>query len=537
MRDAGVPYLVAVVPRARRASPLDPDGTEWRDARRGRARAAARAARATASRSASTASTTARAHAQPAPALRAARARARRAARAPRRRRRRSCATPRSDARVFVAALQPLRRRASTRSSPSASTSSAAARRASRCWACTATPLWRGDAVYLPAYAPLYGTAAGAAARRSSVSAARGAHCGCRSCCTGAGRPTKGGKDLRALRRSRRAVRHAAGRTSWMPCNAAAKPSEDRLRHDHRRPAAAPSSPPSRCSTRSSTRGHETRPAHRPARHRPRHAACASSRRHRAQALAAQLPADRRPRWPLLVRRLRRALRGRGALRRAARPLQEGAAAGPLAARAACARRSCGRSGARCRSRCAGACRGGCTVGAAERADRVLAVSEGTRDSLVEVGVPEPEVIVVPNVLRTDEIDFTAAGPRAPSASASASPRRPSSSAASPASTRRSATTSWSTPSSASATTARAPGARRRRARPRPSCAALGRAARRPRRTSSPRRATTSPTCCRPSTSRVFCPSPTEGAAARRDPRDARPSARACRPAPRASPT
>jgi glycosyltransferase involved in cell wall biosynthesis len=49
-------------------------------------------------------------------------------------------------------------------------------------------------------------------------------------------------------------------------------------------------------------------------------------------------------------------------------------------------------------------------VGAAERAAAIMAVSTGTRDSLAEVGIPESEITVVPNVLRTDEIDFTPTG-------------------------------------------------------------------------------------------------------------------------------
>src|SRR3954454_11281587 len=49
-------------------------------------------------------------------------------------------------------------------------------------------------------------------------------------------------------------------------------------------------------------------------------------------------------------------------------------------------------------------------VGAAERAAAIMAVSAGTRDPLAEVGIPETEITVVPNVLRTEEIDFTADG-------------------------------------------------------------------------------------------------------------------------------
>lgn len=47
---------------------------------------------------------------------------------------------------------------------------------------------------------------------------------------------------------------------------------------------------------------------------------------------------------------------------------------------------------------------------AARRAAIVLAISEGTRDSLLEVGVPSDRVAVLPNAVRTDEIAFTAEG-------------------------------------------------------------------------------------------------------------------------------
>ena len=49
-------------------------------------------------------------------------------------------------------------------------------------------------------------------------------------------------------------------------------------------------------------------------------------------------------------------------------------------------------------------------LAAARRASAIMAVSPGTRDSLADVGVPASAITVVPNVLRTDEIDFTAAG-------------------------------------------------------------------------------------------------------------------------------
>ncbi len=40
----------------------------------------------------------------------------------------------------------------------------------------------------------------------------------------------------------------------------------------------------------------------------------------------------------------------------------------------------------------------------------MLAISAGTRDSLVAAGLPADMVSVVPNALRTDRIRFTAAG-------------------------------------------------------------------------------------------------------------------------------
>ena len=47
---------------------------------------------------------------------------------------------------------------------------------------------------------------------------------------------------------------------------------------------------------------------------------------------------------------------------------------------------------------------------AGERAALVLAISEGTRSSVAEVGVPQEKIVVVPNVLRADEIRFTEQG-------------------------------------------------------------------------------------------------------------------------------
>jgi glycosyltransferase involved in cell wall biosynthesis len=47
---------------------------------------------------------------------------------------------------------------------------------------------------------------------------------------------------------------------------------------------------------------------------------------------------------------------------------------------------------------------------AAGRAALVMAISEGTRRSVAEVGVEESKIVVVPNVLRTEDIRFSEAG-------------------------------------------------------------------------------------------------------------------------------
>ncbi len=49
-------------------------------------------------------------------------------------------------------------------------------------------------------------------------------------------------------------------------------------------------------------------------------------------------------------------------------------------------------------------------LAAAEQAALVLAISQGTRQSVTEVGVEPAKVVVVPNVLRADEIRFTEDG-------------------------------------------------------------------------------------------------------------------------------
>lgn len=49
-------------------------------------------------------------------------------------------------------------------------------------------------------------------------------------------------------------------------------------------------------------------------------------------------------------------------------------------------------------------------LAAARRTDLVMAVSQGTKDSVEEVGVESSKVVVVPNVLRSSEIAFNPAG-------------------------------------------------------------------------------------------------------------------------------
>jgi len=49
-------------------------------------------------------------------------------------------------------------------------------------------------------------------------------------------------------------------------------------------------------------------------------------------------------------------------------------------------------------------------LAAAKQVPLVLAISEGTRSSVAEVGVPDSKIVVVPNVLRTEEIRFSGEG-------------------------------------------------------------------------------------------------------------------------------
>ena len=127
--------------------------------------------------------------------------------------------------------------------------------------------------------------------------------------------------------------------------------------------------------------------AHQPPRHRRRHARRRPARGARAQARLAHLAAagphlaaDPAPAAPRA--------RARGALRRAAAPLQEGAAAGPAPARRAARRGSPGPNGDRCPAPLRGGLPGRLYARAARGTAAVLAISEGTRGSLVEAGVP-----------------------------------------------------------------------------------------------------------------------------------------------------
>jgi glycosyltransferase involved in cell wall biosynthesis len=55
-------------------------------------------------------------------------------------------------------------------------------------------------------------------------------------------------------------------------------------------------------------------------------------------------------------------------------------------------------------------------LAAARRVSLVMAISEGTRRSVADVGVDPRKIVVVPNVLRTEEIGFTVAGRARPRA-------------------------------------------------------------------------------------------------------------------------
>lgn len=49
-------------------------------------------------------------------------------------------------------------------------------------------------------------------------------------------------------------------------------------------------------------------------------------------------------------------------------------------------------------------------LAAGRRADLVLAISRGTADNVADVGIPPWKIVTVPNVMRTEEIDFSAEG-------------------------------------------------------------------------------------------------------------------------------
>lgn len=49
-------------------------------------------------------------------------------------------------------------------------------------------------------------------------------------------------------------------------------------------------------------------------------------------------------------------------------------------------------------------------LNAAKHADVIMAISEGTKQNLIDVGIPAEKITYVPNVMRAAELDFTAAG-------------------------------------------------------------------------------------------------------------------------------
>jgi glycosyltransferase involved in cell wall biosynthesis len=52
-------------------------------------------------------------------------------------------------------------------------------------------------------------------------------------------------------------------------------------------------------------------------------------------------------------------------------------------------------------------------LNAAKHADVIMAISEGTKQNLIDVGVPAEKITYVPNVMRAKELDFTASGRKA----------------------------------------------------------------------------------------------------------------------------
>ncbi len=75
-----------------------------------------------------------------------------------------------------------------------------------------------------------------------------------------------------------------------------------------------------------------------------------------------------------------------------------------------CDRFCSGPNGAPCRSRCAEGLPRRAYLAAARRASAVMAVSAGTRASVCDVGVPGGKVVVVPNAVSPDEIEFRPGG-------------------------------------------------------------------------------------------------------------------------------
>ena len=158
-------------------------------------------------------------------------------------------------------------------------------------------------------------------------------------------------------------------------------------------------------------RGHRDRDAHRPPRDRPRDGRVACARSSSDPSCPAATGRARRP-LAAVPDAPAEGARGRVSLRRAARSLQEGAAAWRGSSRSGCARRSCGPSGAPCRSRCARGRRAWLYRDAAARPASSWRSRRARKESVVGIGVEPEKVEVMPNVMRGDELAYTEEGRR-----------------------------------------------------------------------------------------------------------------------------
>ena len=127
-------------------------------------------------------------------------------------------------------------------------------------------------------------------------------------------------------------------------------------------------------------------------------------------------------RWPQYLMRLRARPRGRVALRRAARSLQEGAADGAPAAQAPARRPLVWAEWGPVPVQMRQGPGAWAYRDAAEQGRHVMAISAGTKDSVDRDGRrPARRSIVVPNVMRGDELAYTEEGRRRACAASSAS--------------------------------------------------------------------------------------------------------------------